>query len=201
MVKIYYSSEPDIQGINKELTPPLNDEVLYDVARDNFPVLVRDIIFNKEDADKTVIVITYFDEVTYYKKTTNNLKLNTVKRIILQKSKDTDLSDESLNSALLDIFESSSDFLTTDSNSNSNDDSSSNGNSADTPPPPQTKPEPNNDDKSKDETSLWMFLTNNLWLLIIICIVIIISVYVYMTFQDRTEAYKTSILGDSTFNN
>ena len=62
----------------------------------------------------------------------------------------------------------------------------------------QTKPnpEPNNDDKSKDETSLWMFLTNNLWLLIIIGIVIIISVYVYMTFQERTEAYKTSILGN-----
>ena len=195
MVKIYYSSEPDIPGINKELTPPLNDDVLYDVAKDKFPVLVRDIIFNTQDADKTVIVVTYFDEVTYYKKTANNLKLSTVKRVILQKSKDTDLS-ESLNSALLDIFESSSDFLTTDSNSNSNYDSSSNGNSADTPPPPQTKPEPNNDDKSKDETSLWMFLTNNLWLLIIIGIVIIISVYVYMTFQERTEAYKTSIFGN-----
>ena len=196
MVKIYYSSEPNVPGINKELTPPLNDDVLYDVAKDKFPVLVRDIIFNTQDADKTVIVVTYFDEVTYYKKTTNNLKLNTVKRIILQKSKDTDLSGEYLNSALLDIFESSSDFLTTDSNSNSNDDSSSNGNSADTPPPPQTKPEPNNDDKSKDETSRWMFLTNNLWLLIIIGIVIIISVYVYMTFQERTEAYKTSIFGN-----
>ena len=58
------------------------------------------------------------------------------------------------------------------------------------------EPEPNNDDKSKDETSLWMFLTNNLWLLIIIGIVIIISVYVYMTFQERTEAYKTSIFGN-----
>ena len=68
-------------------------------------------------------------------------------------------------------------------------------------PNPEPNPQPNNDDKSKDETSLWMFLTNNLWLLIIIGIVIIISVYVYMTFQERTEAYKTSIFGNGTFTN
>ena len=65
-----------------------------------------------------------------------------------------------------------------------------------TGPEQNNSSEPNNDDKSKDETSLWKFLTNNLWLLIIIGIVIIISVYTYMTFQERTEAYTTSIFGN-----
>ena len=67
MVVIYYSTD-STPGINKELFPPSNDDILYDVIRDQFLVFVKDIIFNKQDSDKEVFGETMFGEKTCYDK-------------------------------------------------------------------------------------------------------------------------------------
>ena len=230
MVVIYYSTDNEISGINKELAPPNNDDTLYDFTRDGGTVFVKDIIFKKQDSDKEVCVQTFFDQRECFDKTTNSLKLDQIKNITLKRKENipelpVDFIPPPYNMTppgstaspqtvifppaqytSLDSYDLISNFIPIDNslpqdieqlNSHSYSQYYGDINTGTTLPlNTGPEPEPNNDDKSKDETSLWMFLTNNLWLLIIIGIVIIISVYTYMTFQERTEAYTTSIFGN-----
>ena len=221
MVNIIYSTNG--KNVHQLLWNNDND-IIYDIKRDQFPLFIKNIIFSNEDFGKEVCLQTKNKEFFCYKKTITNLNLDQIIKITLKRtvpeisadfiplsynSTSTDFSDFASSSppssynlyqSYLGSYDFTSDIPVDGSlldQSNSQSYSQYYGDiNTDTTLPLNNSSEPNNDDKSKDETSLWMFLTNNLWLLIIIGIVIIISVYTYMTFQERTEAYKTSIFGN-----
>ena len=207
MGSIFYSNSNEDQTITGTLPFKQSDAdrnvtlYHYYLFNPNKIVFVRSIKIDDSDSNIRVCLTTIENESICFYKTENNLALNQIKEITVQ----TKFPD---NSEILKASDSTSNFVPIDDSLQQDlDPSSSQGNGEDSTLPSNTGPEqnnssePNNDDKSKDETSLWMFLTNNLWLLIIIGIVIIISVYVYITFQERTEAYKTSIFGNGTFTN
>ena len=85
MVVIYYSTDNETPGINKELAPRNNDDTLYDFTKDGGTVFVKDIIFKKQDSVKEVCVETIYSERSCFDKTTNNLKLNQIKKITLKR--------------------------------------------------------------------------------------------------------------------